>query len=79
MSNQKPLVTTDIGNYTDTGYADPHETMKALTWQGKNQVKVGKYLLSSGHLVLMKNDLLRLPCLKWRPESQQSLMMKTLS
>lgn len=60
MSSQKPLVTTDISNYSDTGYGDPHETMKALTWQGKNQVKVGKYLLSfwsSG----IDESLLRLP------------------
>lgn len=56
MSNQKPIVTTDISNYGDTGYGDPQETMKALTWQGKNQVKLCKYLLLVDHLALMKRS-----------------------
>lgn len=35
-------ITTDISNYGDRGYGDPSQTMKALTWQGKNSVKVGQ-------------------------------------
>lgn len=33
-------VTTDVSNYEATGYGDPSHTMKPLTWQGKNSVKV---------------------------------------
>ncbi|CAL5869153.1 uncharacterized protein PFLUO_LOCUS3381 [Penicillium psychrofluorescens] len=33
-------VTTDVSNYEAKGYDDPSHTMKALTWQGKNSVKV---------------------------------------
>ncbi|KAH1840908.1 hypothetical protein KXX54_002284 [Aspergillus fumigatus] len=40
MSSAKPALTTDISNYGDTGYGDLSQTMKALTWQGKNQVKL---------------------------------------
>ena len=46
--NQKFLVdmsapiTTDVSNYGAQGYGDPDHTMKALTWQGKNSVKVGQ-------------------------------------
>lgn len=40
MSSTKPALTTDVSNYADTGYGDPSLTMKALTWQGKNQVKL---------------------------------------
>ncbi|CAI7594083.1 unnamed protein product [Penicillium pancosmium] len=34
------LITTDVSNYEAQGYGDPSRTMKALTWQGKNSVKV---------------------------------------
>ena len=54
MSSAKPALTTDISNYADTGYGDPSQTMKALTWQAKNHVKLGKYtptqLINSFHL-----------------------------
>lgn len=43
MSSAKPALTTDISNYADTGYGDPSQTMKALTWQAKDHVKLGKY------------------------------------
>ncbi|OQD74970.1 hypothetical protein PENDEC_c009G00004 [Penicillium decumbens] len=33
-------VTTDVSNYGAHGYGDKNQTMKALTWQGKNDVKV---------------------------------------
>jgi len=35
-------VTTDVSNYGAHGYGDTNQTMKALTWQGKNDVKVGQ-------------------------------------
>ena len=35
-------ITTDVSNYGARGYGDPDHTMKALTWQGKNSVKVGQ-------------------------------------
>lgn len=35
-------ITTDVSNYEAGGYGDPSHTMKALTWQGKNSVKVGQ-------------------------------------
>ena len=35
-------VTTDVSNYEARGYGDLSHTMKALTWQGKNSVKVGQ-------------------------------------
>ncbi|KAJ6150691.1 hypothetical protein N7470_007285 [Penicillium chermesinum] len=34
------VITTDVSNYEAKGYGDPNKKMKALTWQGKNQVKV---------------------------------------
>jgi|SRR5688572_16721967 hypothetical protein len=40
-----PTITTDISNYADTGYGDPHRTMKALTWQSANVVKLSKFCL----------------------------------
>lgn len=33
-------ITTDVSNYEAHGYGDSNHTMKALTWQGKNSVKV---------------------------------------
>ncbi|KAJ5767631.1 hypothetical protein N7533_000214 [Penicillium manginii] len=33
-------ITTDVSNYEAHGYGDPSHRMKALTWQGKNSVKV---------------------------------------
>lgn len=45
MSSAKPALTTDISNYGDTGYGDLSQTMKALTWQGKNQVKLGRCII----------------------------------
>lgn len=38
-------ITTDVSNYGDRGYGDPSNTMKALTWQGKNSVKIGQSFL----------------------------------
>lgn len=35
-------ITTDVSNYGARGYGDPDHTMNALTWQGKNSVKVGQ-------------------------------------
>ena len=55
MSNTKPALTTDVSNYADTGYGDPSLTMKALTWQGKNQVKLGKYIIGQQNIYLEMN------------------------
>jgi len=33
-------ITTDVSNYEARGYGDSSHTMKALTWQGKNSVKM---------------------------------------
>ncbi|CEL10168.1 Putative Glutathione-dependent formaldehyde dehydrogenase [Aspergillus calidoustus] len=33
-------ITTDVSNYEAKGYGDPSHRMKALTWQGKNTVRV---------------------------------------
>lgn len=35
-------ITTDVSNYEAREYGDLSHTMKALTWQGKNSVKVGQ-------------------------------------
>lgn len=35
-------ITTDVSNYEARGYGDLSHTMKALTWQGKNSVKIGQ-------------------------------------
>lgn len=35
-------VTTDVSNYEAKGYGDLSQTMKALTFQGKDSVKVGQ-------------------------------------
>jgi hypothetical protein len=35
-------ITTDVSNYEAKGYGDPSHRMKALTWQGKNTVRVGQ-------------------------------------
>lgn len=35
-------ITTDVSNYGAQGYGDLSHSMKALTWQGKNSVKVGQ-------------------------------------
>lgn len=40
-------ITTDVSNYGAHGYGDPSHSMKALTWQGKNSVKVGKSFCTS--------------------------------
>lgn len=37
-------ITTDVSNYEAQGYGDLSHKMKALTWQGKNSVKVGQSL-----------------------------------
>jgi hypothetical protein len=33
----------DVANYTGKGEGNPAETMKALTWQGKQKVQVGMF------------------------------------
>jgi hypothetical protein len=38
---QAPL-TTDVSNFSQGDYGDSTQQMKALTWQGKNKVKIGK-------------------------------------
>lgn len=35
-------VTTDVSNYSNEYGVETGEMIKATTWQGKNQVKVGK-------------------------------------
>ena len=35
-------VTTDVSNYNNEHGMETGEMIKATTWQGKNQVKVGK-------------------------------------
>lgn len=40
-------ITTDVSNYGAQGHGDLSHRMKALTWQGKNSVKVGQS--SSAH------------------------------
>ena len=35
-------ITTDVSNYEAREHGDLGHTMKALTWQGKNSVKVGQ-------------------------------------
>jgi hypothetical protein len=35
-------ITTDVSNYEARGHGDLSHTMKALTWQGKNSVKIGQ-------------------------------------
>lgn len=40
-------ITTDVSNYAAQGYGDLSHRMKALTWQGKNSVKVGQSLCPS--------------------------------
>lgn len=35
-------ITTDVSNYEGRGFGGQSHTMKALTWQGKNSVKVGQ-------------------------------------
>lgn len=44
MGHEKAAVTTGVSNYSADDYGDPGHKMKALTWQGKNCVKVGKLL-----------------------------------
>ena len=39
-------ITTDVSNYGAQGYGDLSHRMKALTWQGKNSVKVGQLFKS---------------------------------
>jgi hypothetical protein len=41
-------ITTDVSNYEVLGQGDLSHTMKALTWQGKNTVKVGQSFCVSG-------------------------------
>lgn len=36
-------ITTDISNYNETGM-ETGDKILATTWQGKNQVKLGKYI-----------------------------------
>lgn len=43
MSHEKAAVTTGITNYSADDYGDPSQKMKALTWQGKGCVKLGKF------------------------------------
>lgn len=40
MTPIPPSITTGISNYEETGYGDPVQKMKALTWQAPNQVKL---------------------------------------
>ncbi|GAD97631.1 glutathione-dependent formaldehyde dehydrogenase [Paecilomyces variotii No. 5] len=40
MASAPPTITTDISNYADTGHGDPHQSMKALTYQSNNRVKL---------------------------------------
>ncbi len=40
IGHQKENIKQDISNYEGVG--DPNETMKALVWQGKQKVQVGK-------------------------------------
>ena len=35
-------ITTDVSNYADEYGVETGEMIQATTWQGKNQVKVGK-------------------------------------
>lgn len=51
MTPVSPSITTDIGNYADSGRGDPHKTMKALTWQSPNVVQLRK----SDTNLIMKN------------------------
>jgi len=41
-------ITTDISNYNETG-TETNNKILATTWQGKNQVKLGKYMLHNSH------------------------------
>jgi hypothetical protein len=43
MGHEKQPITTDVSNYSADDYGDPNQKMKALTWQGKNCVKVGEF------------------------------------
>jgi hypothetical protein len=40
MSHEQKPITEDVPNYSSHG--ESSQTMKALTWQGKNNVKVGQ-------------------------------------
>jgi len=41
VGHQKEEIKQDVSNYEKLG--DPQETMKALVWEGKQKVQVGKY------------------------------------
>ena len=60
MTPVRPSITTDIGNYADTGRGDPHKTMKALTWQAPNVVQLRKSDNTCD--ILVKNNTLLIQC-----------------
>jgi hypothetical protein len=41
IATMPTTITTDVSNYGAPGAGDGSHTMKALTWQSKNSVKVG--------------------------------------
>jgi hypothetical protein len=43
MAHEQKPITTNVANYDADDYGDHSQKMKALTWQGKNAVKVGGY------------------------------------
>ncbi|KAJ5904017.1 hypothetical protein N7504_006400 [Penicillium tannophilum] len=51
-------VTTDVSNYEAKGYGDLSRTMKALTWQGKDSVKLSQFSL---HFILNISTYFDLP------------------
>lgn len=56
-------ITTDVSNYGAKGYGDPSHKMKALTWQGKNSVKVGQSNLTITTFMLFRESRdIRVPC-----------------
>ncbi|KAL1846874.1 hypothetical protein VTK73DRAFT_202 [Phialemonium thermophilum] len=54
IGHDKEVLQQDVSNYSKTG--DPHETMKALTWQGRNAVSVDEVpkptILEPGDVIL---------------------------
>jgi hypothetical protein len=57
-------ITTDVSNYEVLGQGDLSHTMKALTWQGKNTVKVGQsFCLSGASLHFDHIKIIRISCL----------------
>lgn len=57
-------ITTDVSNYEAREHGDLGHTMKALTWQGKNSVKVGQsFCLSTAVLHFDCLETIRFSCL----------------